>query len=824
MPKKKDDKKKKNILDNSVRMEIPVPDFVPYACHSDPHTILTKNGELLQIIKITGFSYETVGSQTLSLREVLRNAVIENVKNTNFALWFHTVRRRSDLDPGGDYPENFASFLNRAWCTKNNWSDQYVNEVYITLIYDGQSTKFLSPSGIFSSIYFPKRKKSHNEYLDKAAQLLNDLTDNMLVSLEHFGAKKLGIAKDDGTYYSEPIRFINKIMSLEDMPMPMPVTDISKYLVTHKVAFGNNAFEVTGNTGKHFGTIFSIKEYHELSDKLLDTLLQLPLRFLITQSVDFINSKTAKAEYEKQKIILDASGDEYLKKITGIDKIIENTSDSDTDFGEHQITIMLIADTLDQINQDVELLVFYLNRLGIVAVREDLFMEQCFWSQLPANFQFLSRQSYINTSITGGYASLNNFPAGKKIGNHWGPAVTVFRTVNDTPYFFNFHIENNGHTMIIGPYGTGKTVLLNFLLAEARKYNNNLYFFDQMRASKTFIKAIGGHYLVVKKDNLVERRLNPFILPIETHIVFLVQWVQYLLKEGEIDTFVGDVNVIQDTIEQLYRKYPEAKDRSLTELHDIFKSNHDSEYVERLNKWLGDGQYAGHFDGHDDYLEQMMPVIGFGMSYILEDKDLLLPILSYLLYRIEISLDGTPTIIVLDEAWKLIDNEYFSEVLEPWLDMLMSKNAFIIFATESVESATSSALTAKLIKSVATQIYLPNPKATESYIENFGLSNDEFKMLHDMKNEKREFLLKKKNEAIVAKLDLSSMEELYVLSGNDETVGVMEQVLKEKGDVPDIWLNEFYTRMHHIMMERQEKERLEKLKETQKEIQMTQDD
>lgn len=820
---KKDKKKnKKQQVDNSVRMEIPVPDFVPYACHYDPYTVLTKNGELLQIIKITGFSYETVGSKTSSLREMLRNAVMNNVKTNKIAIWYHTVRRTSNLDPGGEYPENFASFLNRSWNTKNNWNDQYVNEVYITLIHDGQSTKFASATGFFRSIYFPAQRRHHDSYLDRACNTLTEATDGILNDLMHFGAKKLSITKVDGVYYSEPITFINKIISLEDTPMKVPVSDISKYLVTHKVAFGNNAFEVIGDQGKHFGTIFSLKEYHELSDKLLDILLQLPMKFLISQSVDFIKSDMAQAEYEKQKIVLDASGDDYLKHITGIDKIIENTSKSQTDFGEHQITIMLIVDTLEQLNKEVETLIFYLNKLGIVAVREDLYMEQCFWSQLPANFQFLCRQTFINTSYTGGYASLNNFPAGKKKGNHWGPAVTVFRTVNDTPYFFNFHIENNGHTMIIGPYGTGKTVLLNFLLAEARKYNNNLYFFDQMRASKTFIKAVGGHYLVVEKNNLLERKFNPFILPVETNILFLMKWVQYLLKEDEIDIFEPDHELIRETIEELYKNYPDNQ-RSLITLQTIFKQNSDLEYADRLDKWIGDGQYAGYFDSTDDYLNQMLPIIGFGMSHIIDDKDILIPILSYLLYRIEISLDGTPTIIVLDEAWKLIDNDYFTREFESWLDLLISKNAIVIFATESVDTATTSSITSKLIELVSTQIYLPNPEASESYMENFGLSKAEFDMLHNMENEKREFLLKKKDEAVVGKLDLSSMEELFVLSGNDETVGVMEQVISEKGEVPDIWLSEFYSRMHQIVMQRKEQERLDKLRETRMEIERTQD-
>jgi type IV secretion system protein VirB4 len=80
--------------------------------------------------------------------------------------------------------------------------------------------------------------------------------------------------------------------------------------------------------------------------------------------------------------------------------------------------------------------------------------------------------------------SLHNYPAGKASANHWGPAVTVLNTTSGTPYFFNFHVRDVGHTMIIGPTGAGKTVLLNFLCAQAQKFNPRTFFFDKDVQSK----------------------------------------------------------------------------------------------------------------------------------------------------------------------------------------------------------------------------------------------------------------------------------------------------------------------------------------------------
>lgn len=40
-------------------------DFIPIACHYDENTLLTKNGELIQIIQINGINAEHVSKKTI---------------------------------------------------------------------------------------------------------------------------------------------------------------------------------------------------------------------------------------------------------------------------------------------------------------------------------------------------------------------------------------------------------------------------------------------------------------------------------------------------------------------------------------------------------------------------------------------------------------------------------------------------------------------------------------------------------------------------------------------------------------------------------------
>src|SRR6202000_2514927 len=125
---------------------------------------------------------------------------------------------------------------------------------------------------------------------------------------------------------------------------------------------------------------------------------------------------------------------------------------------------------------------------------EKLVLEACYWAQLPANFEFIGRKSKINTLKIAGFAAMHNYPGERVEGNHWGHAVTVFDTTSGTPFFFNFHARDVGHTTIIGPTGAGKTVLLNFLCAQAQKYNCRIFFFDKDRGAEIFVRALDGKY------------------------------------------------------------------------------------------------------------------------------------------------------------------------------------------------------------------------------------------------------------------------------------------------------------------------------------------
>jgi type IV secretion system protein VirB4 len=125
---------------NKLVAKKPDEDFTPYVCHFDPNTILTKNGELLQIIRITGFGNSSVAAELISLRDAVRDAITENVSDNKVAFWFNTIRRKKNITPKGEFKDFFSKKVNDAWVESNKWDNQYVNELYITVIVEGFDT------------------------------------------------------------------------------------------------------------------------------------------------------------------------------------------------------------------------------------------------------------------------------------------------------------------------------------------------------------------------------------------------------------------------------------------------------------------------------------------------------------------------------------------------------------------------------------------------------------------------------------------------------------------------------------------------------------
>ena len=359
--------------------------------------------------------------------------------------------------------------------------------------------------------------------------------------------------------------------------------------------------------------------------------------------------------------------------------------------------------------------------------------------------------------------------------------------------FFNFHVNDVGHTTIIGPTGTGKSVLLNFLVAQCFKYKCKIFFFDKDRGGEIFIRAMGGSHSTLGLSH--PSGFNPLKLPdTPENRSFLTEWMQLLLSAYGETLNSEDLLKISRAIEGNYKL--DFKNRTLENLAPFLGLGGAGSLSNRLAMWYGKGTHANLFGNSEDILKFEQPFYGFEMGEILEDKIGLPPVLAYLFHRVNLALTGEPTIIVLEEGWKLLDNPYFAPRIKDWLQTIRKRNGFVIFLTPNIESAIHSSIGDTLVQQSATSIFLPNFKATpEAYCGAFKLSEREFEWIRTMSPQERSFLIKHGQDSVIAKLDLKGLEDFVrVLSGTSQNAKLVDEIRKELGDDPKAWLLVFQAR------------------------------
>lgn len=792
--------KRRNVSKANIsKREVSASQFIPYRYHWDKETIITKDNELLQIIRLSGFAFETADDEDVDMKKMVRNSLLKSLADGTFGMYFHTVRRKITAHAEGDMPPGFARFTDDSWRQKHEIRQAYTNELYITVVRKRDTKGAAGIEAMFKSIEKRTDSNSEDNELKEMHKELREAVYRLLATFKDYGARILTTIETENGPLSEPMEFLGRIVNCGyGQPMMLTNMEISRYLPINRLYFGDRAIEVRGPDYHKFAAIVGIKEYApQTAAGVLDTFLQLPFEFIISQSAEFLNRQSNINSMQTTQRRMMQAEDKAVSQVREISHALDMATSGHIGFANHHFTVLVLEDDLQKLETSVSMAIAELVNVGINPIREKLVMEASYWAQLPGNFDFVGRKSRINTLNIAGFASMHNYPTGRAKGNHWGPAVTVFDTTSGTPYFFNFHARDVGHSTIIGPTGAGKTVLMNFLVAQAQKFNCRVFMFDKDRGAEIFVRALNGKYSII--DPGKRCGFNPLQLSdTMENRTFLGEWLKALVTVNDEPFTAHDMDQIEKAVAGNFQLAP--KDRILRNIAPFLGMATPGSIAGRMKMWHSDGQYAGVFDNETDMLNfDSDTVFGFEMGELLANKTTMIPTLLYLFQRIQMSLDGTPTMIILDEAWALIDNKVFASKIKDWLKTMRKLNGMVIFATQSVEDAVGSSISDTLIQQTATQIFLPNQKATDAYKSAFMLSEREFNLLKTTDPASRFFLVKQGKDVVVARIDLSGMDDIInVLSARAETVVEMDKLIEQYGEDPEVWLPYFYERVKKV--------------------------
>ena len=235
--------------------------------------------------------------------------------------------------------------------------------------------------------------------------------------------------------------------------------------------------------------------------------------------------------------------------------------------------------------------------------------------------------------------------------------LNVFETRAGTPFFQDAYVDGVRVQLILGPTGSGKSVMGNGTIAHEQKYGGFTYIFDIGGSYESVVELYGGRVDRIGKDG---PRVNPFTLePTESNIQFLYSFIKLLLTNGGAELEPEDDDVIHKAVQDMYLLDP--KNRRLS---NLFLPKKLDRY---LSKWVGRGVYSTIFDNVEDSLSlSRVQCFDFQGVNNAQYADLIEPLMVWLLRRINDVLFnpanlGVPKHILIEEIFSSMKNRQLLE-------------------------------------------------------------------------------------------------------------------------------------------------------------------
>lgn len=760
-----------------------VGDRLPYSQLVSENVLALRDGGLMASIAIAGLPFETEDAAQLDHLAGTRDVLLRSIIDARFVLYHHIVRRRVSARLEGEAPDGFAGELDRKWRDRIGRRTLYVNDQFLTLVRRPARGKTGWPERL------ARRLRGARTGPDPAAvRELSAAAMALVTGLAPHGARLLGsYATRHGTC-SELLELLSLITNGDMQPVLVPPdgTDIGHHIAARRLSFGLDALERRGALDVDFAAMLSLKEYPATAyTGILDELLRLPCEFVLTESYAPSDRQIARERIDLALRRLSATSDDSATERREMLMAKDALVSGQAGFGDHHLGLLVRAGDLAALDQAIASAAATLADTGAIVTREDINLEPAFWAQFPGNEQYIVRKALVSSANAACLLSLHGFPMGSPDGNLWGPAITLLETTSGTPYFFNWHVGDLGHFTVIGPSGSGKTVVLNFLAAQAQKLHPRTVLFDKDRGSELFVRAMEGHYARIRPGEATG--FNPLALA-DTPVnrAFLAEWLALILQPRSS----AEQRAISAAIDISYDH--DQKFRRLRHFRELLAGNgrpEDGDIAARLAPWTDEGPMAWLFDNAADALDMDQALLGFDITELLDTPSLRTPVLMYLFHRINERLDGTPTIILIDEGWKALDDPVFAARIRDWMKTLRKRNAIVGFGTQSARDALDSKIAPALTEQAATQIFMANPRATaEDYCAGFGLTPHELDLVRGLPAASRCFLVRHGNHSVVVRLDLSGLDNLLtILSGREASVRQLDRLREEHGDDPAAW-------------------------------------
>ena len=424
---------------------------------------------------------------------------------------------------------------------------------------------------------------------------------------------------------------------------------------------------------------------------------------------------------------------------------IEEFSTDTCSFGYYTATLMCWDLDLEVALQKAHYLIGLINKSGFGAILDRNNNFAAWLGMMPGNVVENVRRPIMSTANVAQIIPLSSMWQGNRNNVYTermcGVSVPLITcgTRSGTPFFYNQNHFDIGHGIVLGPTGAGKSTFLALLESQFLKYPNaNVIIFDKDKSARAITMAAGGIYMEPGSGDCTFQPLHD--LETQVDMTWAAEFIELLLTEQKIEVNTSMRKAINITLKQLKaQKRPELRDITSFQQYCSYSDPETKEntIANALEPYTASGQFGSIFDSQKTNInlsKWLMIEMGTLMKM---GSQAVTPALMYLFRFIEkiyatsagLPKDNEMTLIILDEAWVFLDNDYFRKKLEDWLLTLRKFRVFVVFATQEVAKVANSKLATTIISQCQTKVYLADEAAQSDiishYYESFDLTPDE---------------------------------------------------------------------------------------------------
>jgi len=761
------------VLDKS-NLQLPKPSavnssvegLIPVVAHFNNYTLLTRNGCLMQTIEITGEKAD-IESKAVSLRDAIRASIIENIHEYEFAVTIHTVRSRKNVMPASEGFGQLGKELDDSWKRSNNFQNQLINTVYVTVIYQNKSKYTNFPSAI-SSVFFSSRlHRKYKAELNEINTKLTAVTDAILSDLKIYGARKLTTIEEEDGVISEPLMLVDHIVHMRQKKVYLDVADAASSLSQLDIQFTFNEIKINSEEDPRVAALFSIKGHYDTSPEHLDELLHLGMEYVLTQHIVFTPGADILKKYSRIKEYAILSKNEQINDIIGINEFF-NDSGLPCSFCEQQSTLTIFSDDRGFFDSKIRQSIKASRAIGVSLVREDFNMPTLFWGQIAGNLHLLAKGRFVKLdtkrAASLGYIFDSSF--GDYQGSKWGAPVTVVRTDRGNLFYFNFHNRNNvANTLIVGANAKPLKQAMNFLTLQSLRLHRKLVIIDVDGSAKAFVEALGGKYIIGSELP----KINPFKLKsfnLEEKDLFKKWLVDLLALDGD------QTKNYSDAIDAIIKKLVDNdfSNNTLNNIKLLFEKLKDANLNDYMSSLFPSDIHACFHDGENDIanlLENESAVVALDLSQLYMNENLCRSYLSVLLEELSHAQEsnGSGVMIKIMNFGFMFKGGYFKEIIGEWLLSLTDKNSMAFMHVVHMSEFEKDKGFQAMLEKIGTKLFMSRRNADKYFKRTYALEEGEIHQVKSYPEDKKYILFKQDGVSKVLNFDTLELgDSLKVLN------------------------------------------------------------